>query len=223
MVDHLGRKRADCGAHGRWGNGRARPLCQPLRCEPSPLSSAECSRLWHSPTHTSHSPLLLCRSSEEMCPPSSPQSSFSVAGTHINDTEWVFFTFLLLEDTLDVCVWSAHLLKSLAHSVAGDHVATYVLESQLHDRTHISLPHQLPRSTGGETTREKQQLVSEPTFGSCTNAPPLVLGGWSPVVTYFRHSIMVCRERERETTLHTCPCSHVHYDGCSIDMCVQGR
>jgi hypothetical protein len=29
-------------------------------------------------------------------------------------------------------------------------------------------------------------------FGSCMNAPPLVFGGWSPVVAYLRHSMMVC-------------------------------
>lgn len=29
------------------------------------------------------------------------------------------------------------------------------------------------------------------TFGSCTNAPPLVLGGSSPVVAYFKHSMIV--------------------------------
>jgi len=29
------------------------------------------------------------------------------------------------------------------------------------------------------------------TLGSCTKAPPLLLGGISPVVMYFRHSIMV--------------------------------
>lgn len=28
-------------------------------------------------------------------------------------------------------------------------------------------------------------------FGSCTNAPPLVLGGRSPVVAYLRHSMIV--------------------------------
>ena len=28
-------------------------------------------------------------------------------------------------------------------------------------------------------------------LGSCTNAPPRVLGGWSPVVAYLRHSMMV--------------------------------
>jgi hypothetical protein len=30
-------------------------------------------------------------------------------------------------------------------------------------------------------------------LGSCTNAPPRVLGGWSPVVAYLRHSMMVYR------------------------------
>lgn len=30
-------------------------------------------------------------------------------------------------------------------------------------------------------------------LGSCINAPPRVLGGWSPVVAYLRHSMMVYR------------------------------
>jgi hypothetical protein len=30
-------------------------------------------------------------------------------------------------------------------------------------------------------------------LGSCTNAPPRVLGGWSPVVAYLRHSMIVYR------------------------------
>jgi len=45
--------------------------------------------------------------------------------------------------------------------------------------------------------------LSFATFGSCTNpCPPLpVLGGGSPVVAYFRASMMVCGGKEREKDL----------------------
>jgi hypothetical protein len=50
-----------------------------------------------------------------------------------------------------------------------------------------------------------KNVQSELTLGSCTKAPPLVFGGSSPVVAYFKHSMMVFKttdQQSRPTPIH---------------------
>ena len=46
---------------------------------------------------------------------------------------------------------------------------------------------------------------ADQTLGSWTNAPDLLLGGNSPVVTYLRHSMMVCITTYTMTWFISCP------------------
>lgn len=108
-----------------------------------------------------------------------------------------------------------YLLEGLKHSVAGDHVTSDIPESQLHHCSHISLAHQLQslqhsRKRWQRRSRGCKWVSDLPTFGSWTNAPPLVLGGWSPVVTYFRHSIIVCGYNY-SNTYHTSKNRHANF------------